>query len=47
MPASLDFAEQNAMFCAAAQRPGCGSSAVPNVGYTRSHRFTDLPLLDC
>ena len=35
MPAALDFAEQNAMFCAAAHQPGCGSDAVPNGGSVR------------
>ena len=42
MPAAPDFAEHNATFCAAAPRPGCGSGAVPNVGYARSHRFTRI-----
>jgi hypothetical protein len=45
MPAAPDFGEQNAMFCAARQWPGCGSGAVPNVGCARSHRFTAHPFV--
>lgn len=45
MPAALDFAEQNAVFCAAAHQPGCGSSAVPNVSQAYSQRFTAHPFI--